>query len=34
MGRRAGEQEKVVLEWCWYGSVNGSERTMLARLGE
>ena len=32
MKRRASEKEKVALEWCWYGSVNTTFRTVLARL--
>ena len=31
--RRGREKEEVALEWCWYRSVNGSERRRLARMG-
>ena len=33
MRRRGREKEEVGIERRWYKSVNGSERTMLTRLG-
>ena len=32
MRRRAGEKEKVALEWYYYISTNTTYRTVLARL--